>query len=116
MVHAWARRMAAWWHGGFDLLVTPTLGEPPPALGDMGGPADDLLGKWERNLQVIPFTPAQNASGQPGISLPLHWTPDGLPVGVHFVAEYGREDMLLRIGSQLEQARPWTDRRPPVCA
>ena len=115
-LHAWARRMAAWWHGGFDLLVTPTLGEPPPALGDMGGPADDLLGKWERNLQVIPFTPAQNASGQPGISLPLHWTPDGLPVGVHFVAEYGREDLLLRIGSQLEQARPWTDRRPPVCA
>ena len=115
-LHAWARRMAGWWDNGFDLLVTPTLGEPPPRLGDMGGPSADNLAKWERNLEVIPFTPANNASGQPGLSLPLHWTPDGLPVGVHFVPAYGQEDLLLRIGSQIEQAQPWTDRRPPVCA
>ena len=115
-LHAWARRLASWWVGGFDLLVTPTLGEPPPRLGDMGGPSADNLAKWERNLEVIPFTPANNASGQPGLSLPLHWTPDGLPVGVHFVPAYGQEDLLLRVGSQIEQAQPWMDKRPPVCA
>ena len=65
---------------------------------------------------MIPFTPANNASGQPGLSLPLHWTPDGLPVGVHFVPAYGQEDLLLRVGSQIEQAQPWMEKRPPVCA
>jgi len=63
---------------------------------------------------VIPFTPAFNATGQPAVSLPLHWTPDGLPIGVHFVAPYAREDVLIRIAAQLEQAEPWSNRRPPV--
>jgi len=63
---------------------------------------------------VIPFTPACNATGQPAISLPLHWSADGLPVGVHFVAAYAREDLLVRVAAQLEQAQPWVDRRPPL--
>ena len=63
-LHAWARRMAGWWADGFDLLVTPTLGEPPPRLGDMGGPTHDTLAKWQRNLDVIPFTPATNVTGR----------------------------------------------------
>ena len=57
-----------------------------------------------------------NVTGQPAIALPLHWTDDGLPVGVQLVAAYGREDLLLRIASQIENAAPWIDRRPPVCA
>ena len=65
---------------------------------------------------MIPYTPAYNLTGQPAISLPLHWTSDGLPVGVQFVAPLGREDLLIRLASQLEEAQPWCDRRPPVCA
>jgi amidase len=115
-LHAWSRRMASWWADGHDLLVTPTLAEPPPRLGDLGGPGGDPAKRWERNLEVIPFTPAMNVTGQPGVSLPLHWSAEGLPVGVHLVAAYGREDLLIRVAAQLEQAQPWADRRPPISA
>jgi amidase len=113
-MHAWSRRMAEWW-SDFDLLVTPTLGESPPRLGEMLPPQDNPLGT-ERALGLIPFTWPFNVTGQPAISLPLHWTDDGLPVGVQLVAASYREDMLLRVASQLEQAMPWRERRPPVCA
>ena len=60
----------------------------------------------------VPYTPAFNTSGQPAISLPLHWTDDGLPVGIQLVAGYGREDVLIRVAAQLELARPWAHRHP----
>jgi amidase len=68
----------------------------------------------QRAAQYVPFTPPFNSSGQPAISLPVHWTPDGLPVGVQLVAAYGREDVLIRVAAQLELAQPWADRRPPI--
>jgi amidase len=62
------------------------------------------------------FTSPFNITGLPAISLPLHWTPEGLPVGVQLVAAMGREDLLIRVASQIEQAHPWVNRRPPVHA
>jgi amidase len=110
------RRVANWWHEGFDLLLTPTIAEPPPPLGQFVSTADDPLAAARRTEKIIPFTPPFNVTGQPAISLPLHWNAEGLPIGVHLVAAYGREDVLIRVASQLEQARPWADRRPPVHA
>jgi amidase len=112
-VGRWARRMARWWDD-HDLLVTPTLGSPPPRLGwfTEDGPATER----QRVRAYGPYTAPFNMTGQPAMSVPLHWTPDGLPVGVHIVAPYGREDLLIRVASQLEQAAPWADRRPTVHA
>jgi amidase len=107
----WARRMADWWDG-HDLLLTPTLGAPPPQLGWFTAAGTEREGA--RIASFIPYTAQFNMTGQPAVSLPLHWTPGGLPVGVQLVAAYGREDLLIRVASQLEQAAPWSDRHPPV--
>ncbi len=107
----WARRMAAWW-ADHDVLLTPTLGAPPPELGWFT--AEGLRGEGRRVVSFIPYTSQFNMTGQPAVSLPLHWTPDGLPVGVQLVAGYGREDLLVRVASQIEQAAPWQDRRPAL--
>lgn len=118
-LHAYQRRMAAWWTDpsrggqGFDILVTPTIAQPPPPIGWMGS-SDDRPG-W-RVRMLLQYTSQFNGTGQPAMSLPLHMTADGLPVGVQFVGAYGREDILLRLASQLEVAAPWADRRPPVHA
>jgi amidase len=109
----WARRMAAWWTD-HDLLVTPTLGAPPPELGWFTAAGPQQEGR--RIASFIPYTAQFNMTGQPAISLPLHWTPAGLPAGVQLVAAYGREDVLIQVASQLEQAAPWSDRYPPVHA
>ncbi len=111
-----AREMAGWWAEGFDLLLTPTIAEPPPVLGSFDSPADNPLHGLFRAAEVVPFTPPFNVTGQPGISLPLHWNGEGLPIGVQLVAAFGREDVLLRVAAQLETAAPWADRRPPVHA
>ncbi len=117
---AWARRMAAFWTPteqggqGFDLLVTPTVGAPPPELGWFTGAGSEQ--ELRRIGSFIPYTAQFNVTGQPAISLPLHWTQDGLPVGVQVIAAYGREDVLVRVAAALEEAAPWADRRPPVSA
>jgi len=112
-IGTWARRMASWWTG-HDLLLTPTLGAPPPELGWFT--AEGPLAEGGRVVSFIPYTAQFNMTGQPAVSLPLHWTPDGLPVGIQLVAAYGREDLLIRVASQLEQASPWAQRRPQVHA
>jgi amidase len=112
-VGMWARRMADWWND-HDLLLTPTVGAPPPELGWFT--ADGAETEGARVASFIPYTAQFNLTGQPAVSLPLHQTPGGLPVGVQLVAAYGREDILVRVASQLEQAAPWSGRRPPVHA
>jgi amidase len=112
-IGSWVRRMAQWLDG-HDLLVTPTLGAPPPELGwfTAAGPEEE----GHRIASFIPYTAQFNMTGQPAISLPLHWTPGGLPVGVQLVAGYGREDLLIQVAGQLEQAAPWAGRHPQVHA
>src|SRR5205814_8913879 len=106
------RRVATWWHEGWDLLLTPTLGGPPPRIGELLNPD----GGAARVAELVPYTTHFNVTGQPAISLPLAWNGDGLPIGVQLAAAYGREDLLIRVGAQLEQARPWAGRRPAVHA
>ncbi|GAC1532745.1 MAG: amidase [Acidimicrobiales bacterium] len=111
-----SRRLLGWWAGGFDLLVTPTIAVPPPELGYFDSPADKPIAGLVAAARVVPFTPPFNTSGQPGISLPLWWSESELPVGVQFVAAMGREDVLIAIAAQLEEAQPWAHRRPPIHA
>lgn len=111
-----ARRVAEWWESGFDILLTPTMAEPPPRLGDVCGTADEPMRGFQRAIPLVAFTAPFNVTGQPAASLPLHWTQSGLPVGVQIVARYGREDVLFRLAAQVEAARPWLGRKPPVYA
>lgn len=106
------RATQQWWADGWDLLVTPTLGEPPLAIGSLDPTPTDPMAGMRRSGDFAPFTPAYNMSGQPAISLPLHWTADGLPLGVQLVAAYGREDVLIQVASQLEAAHPWASQHP----
>jgi amidase len=108
------RATQQWWADGWDLLVTPTLAEPPTRIGEFANQPEQPLAPMIRSGQYVAFTPAFNSSGQPAISLPLHWTADGLPVGVQLVAAYGREDLLIRVASQIEQAQPWEHRHPDL--
>jgi amidase len=115
--HQVMSRMFAGIHeSGFDLLLSPTMGEPPPPLGSFDDSGPEPMAAFERAFIDGCFTAAFNATGQPAISLPLHRSGEGLPVGVQLVAPLGREDLLLRVAAQLEQAVPWADRRPPVFA
>jgi len=99
-----------------DVLLTPTLGEPPLPLGALDSPPDNPLQALPRLMAFIPFTPISNVTGQPAMSMPLYWNDENLPIGAHFVAPFGDEATLFRLAAQLEQARPWADRRPPVSA
>jgi amidase len=106
------RAIQSWWTKGWDLLLTPTLSAPPLPVGSMPNnperPMTPLMtaGAW------VAFTSQFNISGQPAISLPLHRTAEGLPVGMQLAAAYGREDLLIRVASQLEQAAPWAHLTP----
>ena len=101
-INEYRRRMQSWWADGWDLLVTPTLAEPPVRIGEHDATDDDPMAGMKRAAEFVSFTPPFNTSGQPAISLPLHVTADGLPVGVQLVAAYGREDLLIRVASQIE--------------
>jgi amidase len=109
-------RQVAAFHEQYDLWLTPTLGEPPVSLGTFESPPGDPLYGFTRASQFVPFTPLQNATGQPAMNVPLYWNEGGLPIGVHFVGRFGDEATLFRLAAQLEEARPWAHKRPPVSA
>jgi amidase len=111
-----ATRQIAAYFEGIDVLLTPTIGEPPAPLGTFDSPPGEPLAGLFRAAAYVPFTPPFNVTGQPAISLPLHWNQAGLPIGVQFVGRFGDEETLLSLAGQLEEAAPWADRRPPVSA
>jgi amidase len=132
--HEHTRRLSAFFES-YDLLLTPTLATPPPKIGQFDLPvalqrASDALLKTrtarflrytkvvddmvDKNLGWVPYTQLANITGRPAITLPLHWTADGLPLGVQFVAPLAGESLLIRLAAQLEQALPWADRVAPV--
>jgi len=132
-----AARIMGQFHETYDLYLTPTMAYPPVKIGELALKsierillkAINLVG-WGRlltasgvidklaveNLSKTPFTQLANFTGQPAMSVPLHWTSDGLPCGVHFMGRYGDEATLLRLAAQLEKAQPWIKKRPPVFA
>ncbi|RAV18337.1 amidase [Mycolicibacterium sp. GF69] len=132
--HEHTRRLTTFFES-YDLLLTPTLATPPPTIGEFDLPvalqrAADVLIKTrtakllrytkivddmvDKNLGWVPYTQLANLTGRPAISLPLHWTADGLPLGVQFVAPLAGEALLIALAAQLEQALPWSDRVAPV--
>jgi amidase len=113
-VHGFGRRVAAWWERGFDLLLTPTTAAPAPRLGELANSKEQPLAPFLKAAPYGAFTSAFNLTGQPAISLPVHWSESGLPVGAQLVAAWGREDLLLRVAAQLEEALSWRDRHAPV--
>lgn len=104
-IYSYSKRVLDWYRQGFDLLLTPTTGCAEPALGVL-----NKLGVTRDAMLWGGFTPLINLTGQPAISLPLHWTKTGLPLGVQLAADIGLEDLLIRIASQLEVAQPWEGR------
>jgi len=99
----------------YDLLLTPVTAQPPPPIGYLS-PSLPFETHMERLLAYVAFTPVQNAAGTPAMSVPLHWSGAGLPIGSHFVARSGDERSLLELAYQLEDAFPWAGRRPPTVA
>ncbi len=109
-IHLIGRKVAAAMEG-FDVLVSPMMATPPPKLGTISMDRTDheataLL------FRTLAFGQVMNATGMPAMSVPLHWSTEGLPIGVQFAAPLGREDVLFRLAGQLEQTKPWVDRRP----
>ena len=97
----------------YDVLLSPTIARTSLPLGAVR--MDGSLEQYEEGLApMIPFTAVCNATGVPAMSVPLEWTADGLPIGLHFVGRFGAEEMLFSLAAQLEQARPWRERRPSL--
>lgn len=97
-----------------DIWLTPTCAEPPLPLGSFDCPPDDPMHSQRRAAQFAPFTSICNMTGQPAMSVPVFWNADGLPIGTHFVGRFGDEATLFRLAAQLEEARPWAQRRPAI--
>ena len=98
----------------YDVLLTPTLAEPPVPLETFDALPDNPMHGIERAILFASFTPICNVTGQPAMSVPLFWNDENLPVGSHFIARFGDEATLFRLAAQLEEARPWANRRPAI--
>ena len=112
-IHA-AGRVVASVLESYDLILTPTMGAPPEKLGVLSLANENLGAMIGALLRSVAFTQLINGTGQPAISLPLHWNAAGLPIGAHFVAALGGEGLLYRLAGQLEAERPWFDRVPEM--
>lgn len=115
-VHAYGRQLAAFMLD-WDILLTPTIAEPPARIGRFNHDTPDYVGYRIGPQGVFAYSPycaAFNASGQPAASVPLCWTEDGLPIGIHLAAKFGADELLMSLCADLERARPWFDRRPPA--
>jgi len=109
-----AGRDAAKFHETYDVWITPTLGRPPVTLGTFDMSERDVMKSFGAQIDYVPFTAMQNATGQPAINLPLYWNAQGLPIGTQFVGRFGDEETLLKLAGQIEQAAPWKDRYKSV--
>jgi len=131
-----ARRVGRFFQD-YDLLLSPTVAVPPPFIGELRPSRTEelllrVLGAFgsgrlvkaaglpdqvaHEAFKFTPWTPVFNVTGQPAMSVPLYWSSAGLPIGVHFAARFGDESTLFRLAGQLERARPWIHRRPPMPA
>jgi amidase len=116
--HNVVSRQVAPFFADYDAFLTPTLARPPAPLGEINQNRSGLSAiGWTRQVfEYTPFTPLFNTTGQPAISLPLHWTDAGVPIGMQFAGRFGDEATLLRLAAQLEAARPWAGKRPGLHA
>jgi len=112
-LQAYSRQLVAWL-AQYDALLTPALAERPLPLGTLDTAAPDPMSTFTRSGLFTPYTPVFNATGQPGISLPLYEGEDGLPLGVQIVGAPAGEERLLALAAQIEAANPWAERRAPV--
>ncbi len=113
-LQALTRKVVAFW-SDVDVVVTPTLALPPVPVGwTWDGAGGDPQVAMSRQWQWTPFTAIVNVTGQPAMSVPLHWSEDGLPIGVQMIGPLFGEAMLIRLAAQLEGARPWADKHPPI--
>ncbi|MFN8052754.1 MAG: amidase [Acidimicrobiales bacterium] len=110
-----SREIQQWWND-FDVLITATIPELPPTLGQFGAEPDNPLAGVFRATPIVANTMPFNITGQPAMSLPIDVSASGLPIGVQLVSGFGRDDLLVALGAQLEAAAPWADRRPGVWA
>ena len=94
----------------YDVLLTPVVATPPPVLGTLDTSTADVQSYLEAVFRFIPFTALANIAGIPAMSVPLHWTTEGVPLGAHFSAGFGRDGLLFSLAAQLERARPWWQR------
>jgi len=108
-----ARQIAAFFET-YPAWLSPTLEKPPLALGTLDVRETDVDRAFAPIVEYASYTPIFNATGQPAISLPLHWTASGLPVGVQIAGRFGDEGLLFRLAAQLERAQPWSARKPPI--
>ncbi len=114
-MHDTGRKVAPFFET-YDVLLTPVVATPPPPLGTLDTSGSDITAYLTAVFGFIPFTALSNIAGIPSMSVPLHWSEDGLPIGAHFVSGFGRDGLLFRLAGQLEAARPWAHIRPPLSA
>jgi len=114
-IQRFSRKLARWQdEGGYDMILSPTVRIPPAKLGSFRSVPDDPM-RWAKMSNTLSaLTYIYNITGQPAMTVPLFWNEENLPIGVQFAGRFGDEATLFRLAAQLEQARPWADKKPPI--